>query len=748
MQGIKLKEFQINTVNKLLDATSIGEKKEVLLKAPTGSGKTIILLSYIEEYFKEDNKTIFVWLTPGTGDLEEQSRKKMLKFLPHLNTKNIQDVLLQGFESKDTAFINWETITKKGNKALAEAERKNLYERVHEAHNNGYSFIVIVDEEHLNKTVKAESIIEYINPKYVVRVSATTKTNKEAEFIKIDELDVINAGLITRALYINENVTNDKILTNEHEYLLDLAIEKRKEIKNEYIKIGVQVNPLIIIQVPSKSDDLISQIEKILAERKYTYDRQNLAIWLSERKENLDNIENNESNQAILIMKQAISTGWDCPRAKILVKLRDNMSEDFETQTIGRIRRMPQAHHYDNVLLDNCYLYTFDEKYEQSVKQELGDNVYDTKVVFLKNEYKNFKIKKISFDSNFDGFDERETFNILYDYYVKKYNLAVNKKNNKTILESNGYNFQNTIESNIIQGKIVKIDSDEFEKANRIKVQSSVSTNKNGFELRHSINLISSKIGMRYDRTRVMLERMFYKGRLFTKKFINLSLVDFYAFVINNEDILKHDFQEAVSQKSRQQRLKLEELIESEWKIPEKDYIKYDPNMKDSSVYEKAVYIDYPNSTIKSTSERKFEFFCENNENVKWFYKNGESASEYFSIVYVDAINHKWHFYPDFIVCDKNNKIWIIETKGGEKTSGESKNIDLKAENKFEALKEYAKKYNVSWGFVRDYDKNDRLYFCNTEYTEDMSGTNWVLLEKSFMLADIEKAVIEKDVMM
>ncbi len=748
MQGIKLKEFQINTVNKLLDATSIGEKKEVLLKAPTGSGKTIILLSYIEEYFKEDNKTIFVWLTPGTGDLEEQSRKKMLKFLPHLNTKNIQDVLLQGFESKDTAFINWETITKKGNKALAEAERKNLYERVHEAHNNGYNFIVIVDEEHLNKTVKAESIIEYINPKYVVRVSATTKTNKEAEFIKIDELDVINAGLITRALYINENVTNDKILTNEHEYLLNLAIEKRKEIKNEYIKIGVQVNPLIIIQVPSKSDDLISQIEKILAERNYTYDRQNLAIWLSERKENLDNIENNESNQAILIMKQAISTGWDCPRAKILVKLRDNMSEDFETQTIGRIRRMPQAHHYDNVLLDNCYLYTFDEKYEQSVKQELGDNVYDTKVVFLKNEYKNFKMKKISFDSNFDGFDERETFNILYDYYVKKYNLAANKKNNKTILESNGYNFQNTIESNIIQGKIVKIDSDEFEKANRIKVQSSVSTNKNGFELRHSINLISSKIGMRYDRTRVMLERMFYKGRLFTKKFINLSLVDFYAFVINNEDILKHDFQEAVSQKSRQQRLKLEELIESEWKIPEKDYIKYDPNMKDSSVYEKAVYIDYPNSTIKSTSERKFEFFCENNENVKWFYKNGESASEYFSIVYVDAINHKWHFYPDFIVCDKNNKIWIIETKGGEKTSGESKNIDLKAENKFEALKEYAKKYNVNWGFVRDYDKNDRLYFCNTEYTEDMSGTNWVLLEKGFMLADIEKAVIEKDVMM
>jgi len=732
MQGIKLKDFQIKTVNKLLDATSIGSKKEVLLQAPTGSGKTIILLSYIEEYLKENNKMVFVWLTPGKGDLEEQSRKKMLKYLPHHNTKNIKDVLLQGFEAKDTAFINWETITKKDNNALKEAERKNLYERVHEAHNNRYKFIIIVDEEHLNKTVKAEAILQYMNPEYIVRVSATTKTNKEAEFIKIDELEVINAGLITRALYINENVSNQTTLSNEHEYLLDLAINKRKAIKDEYIKLGVQVNPLIIIQVPSKSDDLIKQIEKILEEKNYTYDRKNLAIWLSDRKENIEDIENNESNQAVLIMKQAISTGWDCPRAKILVKLRDNMSEDFETQTIGRIRRMPQAHHYDNVLLDNCYLYTFDEKYETAVKQELGSNAYDTKVIFLKNEYKNFTLKKITFDNAFDGFDERQTFNILHEYYIEKYKLTSNKKNNKTILEANGYVFKDTIDNYIVQDKIVRINSDELQNANRIKVSSTVSTNKNGFELRHSINVISSKIGMRYDRTRLMLERMFFRGKLFTKKFVDLSLIEFYAFVINNEDILKHDFQEAVSQKSRQMKMKLDELKILDWKAPEMDYIKYDPKMKDTTIYEKSIYMNYPNSTIKSKSERMFEFFCEHNENIKWFYKNGESSSDYFSIVYVDAVNHKWHFYPDFIVCDKDNKIWIIETKGGENADGESKNIDIKVENKFEALKEYANKYNVNWGFVRDYDKNESLYLCNTEYTEEMENENWKLLKDSF----------------
>ncbi len=65
MQGIELKEFQVECVNKLLDATTVGEKKEVLVQAPTGSGKTIILLEYIKEYIEENNNTIFVWLTPG-----------------------------------------------------------------------------------------------------------------------------------------------------------------------------------------------------------------------------------------------------------------------------------------------------------------------------------------------------------------------------------------------------------------------------------------------------------------------------------------------------------------------------------------------------------------------------------------------------------------------------------------------------------------------------------------------------------
>jgi len=39
-------------------------------------------------------------------------------------------------------------------------------------------------------------------------------------------------------------------------------------------------------------------------------------------------------------------------------------------------------------------------------------------------------------------------------------------------------------------------------------------------------------------------------------------------------------------------------------------------------------------------------------------------------------------------------------------------------------------KFVVALGI--DYDKNDRLYFCNTEYTEEMETDNWILLEDVF----------------
>ena len=96
---INLFDFQEQTVIKLVDLTvDKNSKQTITVKAPTGAGKTIILIDYIEEYLcNVESNTAFIWLCPGKGDLEEQSRSKMQKFAPHRNTQNLFDALLNGF---------------------------------------------------------------------------------------------------------------------------------------------------------------------------------------------------------------------------------------------------------------------------------------------------------------------------------------------------------------------------------------------------------------------------------------------------------------------------------------------------------------------------------------------------------------------------------------------------------------------------------------------------------------------------
>lgn len=92
----------------------------------------------------------------------------------------------------------------------------------------------------------------------------------------------------------------------------------------------------------------------------------------------------------------------------------------------------------------------------------------------------------------------------------------------------------------------------------------------------------------------------------------------------------------------------------------------------------------------------------------------------------MNGIRKQWLFYPDYIIKTTDVNIWVVEIKGGMQ-AGHTKNIDRQVENKFNAFKKYAKKYNLHWGFVRDID--EELYINNTIYTEDMSGDNWITLD-------------------
>ena len=724
---MRLKNFQLNAIKSLLECMD-ESNRDIILKSPTGSGKTIILTRFMDEYLKSHSKTVFVWLTPGKGSLEEQSKAKMDKYIHNSQTKLLLDVMTSGFAENDCCFINWEKLTKKGNNALKDSERTNFLEFIEKAFADELEFKIIIDESHQNFTEKADAIVQLFHTDKIIRCSATPIVNKSAKLIDIKEEDVIAEGLIKKLVAINENFPQTLATDNQTIYLLQKAINKRNEIKQLYTDMNVDVNPLIVIQLPNNSDALLDTIETFFAQLNIDYEN-DLALWLSGRHENLENIEENNASQVAVIIKQAVATGWDCPRAHILVKLRENMDETFEIQTIGRIRRMPEAKHYENSILDTCYLYTFDSKFTEGVKNSLGKNALDVKTLFLKNEYKKVSLIKEQRTMITDLRNPRKALKSINTYLRNEYGLSGKKTENKTRLETNGYIFSNDIIKHTVSGDVAVLDElRESENLNSITLTEPLNTHTHGRDYHNRIGRIGLEIGLEYNFMNTIIGKLFGDKFQDKDKLLSLSSRELYAFVINNFDRLRRDVRNAMAIVLSQIGMDLNRVSEKQFYIPQTTMFTYDSKSKVQTECEDNVYQEYLLSAEpRSSSEKKFEKFCENSKAVEWFYKNGDKGDEYMSIVYLDNANRQKLFYPDYILSI-NGETWIIETKGGFDRTGKSEDVDIFSPKKFDVLKTYLTKHNLKGGFVR-YDKqSEELCICLENYSDDIHSNEWKIL--------------------
>ncbi len=724
---MELKEFQLNAVKSLFEAMET-PARDIILKSPTGSGKTIILTYFMHQYIQSFPKTVFVWLTPGKGNLEEQSKEKMDKYIHASQTKLLSDVMTAGFEENDSCFINWEKLTKKGNNALKDSERTNFLEHIQHALNDGIRFVIIVDESHQNNTVKADEIIQYFHTDKIIRCSATPKGIAKAEIIEIPEEEVIAAGLIKKMLVINQDFPQNIETEDQTAFLLEKALQKQRELHAAFLKGGNDINPLIVIQIPNKSETLQDGVERYLETQGLTYENGQLAVWLSDRHENLEDIDKPNAISSAVIIKQAVATGWDCPRAHILVKLRDNMDETFEVQTIGRIRRMPEAKHYDNDLLDSCYLYTFDEKFTAGVKMALDKGALNACTLFLKNEYKDITLTGEQRTTVTSTRNPQKALQAIVSYAQKELGIGTNKAENRTRLQAAEYEMSENIVKHTISGETVTLDF-STEDMNTIAVTEKLNTHTHGRDYHHKIGKIGMEIGMEYSYMNTIIRKLFDKNFKYSRKILALEPREVYAFVINNADRLRHLVREAMAYELAQLSLEVPAKSYYDFRIPQSCMFTYNGEAKTQLIMKKNVYQNYLSSAApRSTPEVKFEKFCEHSDSVEWWYKNGDKGNEYFSIVYVDNSNRQKLFYPDYIIS-VGGQIWIVETKGGFDRSGNSQDIDLYTPKKFGVLKAYLDEHGLKGGIVRNDATTDELCICMEHYSDDIGSDDWQVLE-------------------
>lgn len=378
-----LKDYQTKAVDQLTEKTlsllhEPRTRQKLVFKAPTGAGKTVMMAAWLQRLAEllpsqltlPTRRLAYLWIAPNA--LHEQSSLRLQSFFEEkrsLRCRHFDDLSEMRLDENDILFFNWQSISRDDALAIRDNENgRNLSNLLETTRASGVEIVAILDEAHLfaSKGEKALALLaDTIKARIEVDVSATPLFQSD-DMVVVKRHEVVQAEMIKTQVELNPAVKDKGEGQALNQYLLSEAFRKREELQRRYEEAGSPVRPLLLIQLPSDTQsssaedkavrELVEQWLK--AVKTVTVDNGKLAVWLSGEKRNLEGIENFDSTVEVLLFKQAIALGWDCPRAAVLLIFREIKSETFTVQTVGRILRMPEHRHYRDPALNLGYVYT------------------------------------------------------------------------------------------------------------------------------------------------------------------------------------------------------------------------------------------------------------------------------------------------------------------------------------------------------------------------------------------------------
>lgn len=736
---MKQLKYQEKAVGQLVETTVNllglnGNRRQVVLKAPTGAGKTVMasemLATLTEELQSRSDlpfrQVAFIWIAPNK--LHQQSYFKMKNFFTE--TKLLKPVMFDELDQSDgiihqgeVLFVNWESINSKNNLIVRENEQGlSLYDIARKTREENIPIIVVIDEEHLfwTKTAdKSKAVLEKINAKVEIRISATPKTKPEY-LVNIDRQEVIREEMIKEGVLLNPDVTSgyaNDIALNEH--LINKALEKRQQIADAYKKEGVNINPLLLIQLPNDTTDAMTADDTKIMEQVVQYldvmqgintDNHRLAVWLSKQKTNLEDIERNDNLTEVLLFKQAIALGWDCPRAAVLLIFRKLTSDTFTVQTVGRILRMPEQSFYRNPLLNKGYVYTDISKDKiqivaddmdylhkavlQAVRRNNLDNVqlvsyYEVRRSADRNRLgPDFrKVLTKTFEDMWttitplpipflfeDEGEESDHLQIDTESTIAKNRQAAERQRIRLDVKNVNIEipadifFQNDVNTTIETGQKAKFTRTAGE-VDRVYIDWCRQM-LSGYEKAHSTGVLAN----------YLLEAMENLFELFETEAKKVVL--YHENRPKFADVVSRALDRYSRQlEKRQQEAKKRSFEQYEWEVPEdRTYTEENHVIKDKM--EDHALLPFIELRTASTPEQEFALFLESHsDSIDWWYKNGDSGREHYAVAYTNSQGDKSLFYVDFVIKMNNGQVFLFDTK--------TENSDPDAPQKHNALLDY-----------------------------------------------------------
>ena len=774
---IELKNYQRTAVHELKERVVRllnfgGRRNKMVFKAPTGSGKTVMVSAMMDELQRElkesgeckYSRVAWVWIAPNK--LHQQSYRSMRNFFSE--TRSLRPVMfdecehLEGLRDGEVLFLNWESINKDNAVLIRDNEQnRTLYELLRRTRiENGIPVVVIIDEEHMfggRNAVKSEKVLANINPDIELRVSATPITGG-CDTVVVQRQEVVDEEMIKKGVQLNPDIRSDREQSDltVNQRLLKRALQKLDELAKQLKEYGI--NPLLLVQLPNDNSESLSREETTIADEVKQYlstpgiditeENGGLAVWLSKEKSpNLANIVHNDDATKVLLFKQAIALGWDCPRAAVLLIFRELKSMTFTTQTVGRILRMPQQHFYNDERLNYGYVYT---NLSADIISVVGDDMnYISSVYANRREgLTNIELRSVYMDRHEQrnrlgsGF-KRELFATLEDklklqqkrlFDPTAMDLELEEGQQSSIFDKELAQNRERARTGGLHLDVARIFIEIPQDTQLTGVNGEVVVVKKARIARNASELDSlfthfcrDHVGSyaKYDSTPVlrgalldMIESYFgifeteaikvllyYDNRSFVEDIITRALLR-YGNTLKNKPTTVRDYSTDL------------------FVIPATRIYNSSVVTPCDEVYNHALRPYFEQHSV-SKPEREFARWIDRQtEHVNWWYKNGDEGKQHFAIPYTDSGGRKRCFYVDFIVRLKSGTICLFDTKtpGSDEDSSEKNN----------ALWEYIEEHNaigkkMTGGIL--VQKGENWYYPGGIIESDDSTDGWSRLE-------------------
>ena len=379
------------------------ELAAVVLSSPTGSGKTVTLCALLEtiwqgsENVDPDPQARFLWLS-DSPQLNEQSRDKFEMHsdvfgavrrevieatfdaetldagkIYFLNTQKLSKDTLLTKKGDSREFTIWETIA-------------NTIEKF------GSHFYLVIDEAHRGMTQtrqinEARSIVQRFILGYpeekmppvplIIGMSATPERfeallekHKAVRYPRTYEIPVANvvaSGLLKESVVV---AFPEGAHGNVDYTLLEQAVDDLTRYSRHWSSYCVEekeervVEPCLVVQVQdghvgNVSETDLEQVVKVIARRYFeTTNKQPgpnffahcfhqesgdlVYVGHSVKKIEPNRVQNSDSVR-VVFFKVNLSTGWDCPRAEVMMSFRSAQDKTNIAQLVGRMVRTPLA---------------------------------------------------------------------------------------------------------------------------------------------------------------------------------------------------------------------------------------------------------------------------------------------------------------------------------------------------------------------------------------------------------------------